>query len=123
MDVNVIAIERPTKENDHNVVVTATINNEEILIFIPPAAIGSRMALYGVDTPAKALAAILREHGSRIDPDIIDPESKEELVQRMKNGDIASVKVTIASGIGTAVTLTAVAADIEAARKVRALPI
>lgn len=42
-------------------------------IQLPPEAIGSRMALYGLDTPEEAVDAILREHGCRLDPDIKEP--------------------------------------------------
>lgn len=43
--------------------------------------IGGRMALYGLDTPADALDALLREHGCRVSPDITlpaEPRTKDD---------------------------------------------
>lgn len=85
-------------------------------VVIPVAAIGSRMALYGLATAEEALEAILREHMTRLSS-LPDPDSREELVSRMKGGDIGEISVK--SGSSAAPVLQKAKAEIESARRAR----
>lgn len=86
-------------------------------VHVSAEAIGSRMAMYSFATPKEALEAIVREHLSRLSPDVIDPTVREELVERVLHGDIGAMPVA-----GLELTddgLKQFADDIEHARLVR----
>lgn len=82
----------------NNLIVTVAmpdVREDDYTIYLHVDALGSRMAMYGVESPHEALGTIVLEHYRRLG-ELPNPTSKEEAVELMGE-DMATLTVNVTS--------------------------
>jgi uncharacterized UBP type Zn finger protein len=94
-------------EEGPNLIVTTKMEpdtepDKEFKIIFHVDAIGSRMAMYGLNSPQEALASLVLEHYRRLS-DLATPTTKEEAIEFM-NEDMQTLTVVGCADVDTVVT-------------------